>query len=125
VAPRRFLEALTGTEPLKPAAGSGRLEMAGLLTDHERNPFLARVLVNRLWHHLFGRGIVASVDDLGVMGQPPTHPELLDYLADRFVASGWSIKAMHRLIVGSRAYRMASRPDPEADDLDPGNELWH
>jgi len=125
IVPRRFLEVLA--DPSATAAtteGSGRLGLARRLVEPS-NPLTARVMVNRLWHHHFGRGIVSSVDDFGVMGRAPTHPELLDYLASRFVASGWSLKAMHRLIVTSRAYRMASRPDPEADRLDPGNELWH
>ena len=82
-------------------------------------------MVNRLWHHHFGRGLVSSVDDFGAMGREPTHPELLDHLATRFVASGWSIKTMHRLIVHSRAYRMASQLTPDFDSLDPSNELWH
>jgi Protein of unknown function (DUF1553)/Protein of unknown function (DUF1549)/Planctomycete cytochrome C len=123
---RRFLEVLT--DPATPAAsspeGSGRLELARRFVE-PTNPLTARVLVNRLWHHHFGRGIVASVDDFGAMGRAPTHPELLDYLASRLVDSGWSIKAMHRLIVSSRAYRMSSQLDPEADRLDPSNEFWH
>ena len=90
--PRRFLEALAGPEPLAVAHGSGRLELARQMTDPALNPFLPRVMVNRVWHHLFGRGIVASVDNFGVLGEPPTHPELLDYLADRFVQDGWSVK---------------------------------
>ncbi len=123
--PRRFLEVLSDPSATTgPTDGSGRLELARRLVE-PTNPLTARVLVNRLWHHHFGRGIVPSVDDFGVMGRGPSHPELLDYLASRFVASGWSLKAMHRLIVTSRAYRMSSRPDPEADRLDPGNELWH
>ncbi|WP_435016403.1 PSD1 and planctomycete cytochrome C domain-containing protein [Tundrisphaera sp. TA3] len=122
--PRRFLEAIAGPAPSGSPEGSGRLELARRIAD-PANPLTARVLVNRLWHHHFGRGIVASVDDFGVMGQAPTHPELLDFLASEFVRSGWSIKAMHRLIVGSRAYRMDSRPDPEADGRDPVNALWH
>ncbi len=124
VAPRRFLEVLAGDSPPSTSEGSGRLELARKLVE-PANPLTARVLVNRLWHHHFGRGIVPSVDDFGAMGREPTHPDLLDFLATRFVASGWSVKAIHRLIVTSRAYRMASRPDPEGDRLDPGNELWH
>ncbi len=126
VVPRRFLEVLSApqTSPSTPEAGSGRLELASRLVDRS-NPLPARVMVNRLWHHHFGRGLVASVDDFGAMGREPTHPDLLDYLASRFVESGWSIKAMHRLILNSRAYRMSSRLDPEGDRLDPTNELWH
>ncbi len=124
VAPRRFLEVLAGDSPAWTSEGSGRLELARKMAD-PANPLTARVLVNRLWHHHFGRGIVPSVDDFGAMGREPTHPELLDYLASRFVASGWSIKAMHRLIVTSKAYRMSSQLAPESDRLDPSNELWH
>jgi hypothetical protein len=124
LAPRRFLEALAGPEGLK-ASGSGRLELAAQVTDPRRNPFLARVMVNRIWHHLFGRGIVASVDDFGVMGQPPTHPELLDYLADRFVRDGWSVKRLVRRLVLSSAYRMSSRRGTEGDRADPENLLLH
>jgi hypothetical protein len=123
VAPRRFLEALAGPTPLKCGSGSGRLELAEQLTDVRRNPLLARVLVNRVWHHLFGRGIVASVDDMGVMGQPPTHPELLDYLADRFVTDGWSIKRLIRELVLSATYRMSSVRGGAGDPVDPENLL--
>jgi len=126
VAPRRFLEVFSdpATASAPPPEGSGRLELARRIVD-PGNPLTPRVLVNRLWHHHFGRGIVPSVDDFGAMGREPTHPELLDHLASCFMASGWSIKAMHRLIVTSRAYRMSSQLDPEADRLDPSNELWH
>ena len=124
VAPRRFLEVLA--DPATPASteGSGRLELARRVAD-PGNPLTARVMVNRLWHHHFGRGLVPSVDDFGAMGREPTHPELLDYLARRFLASGWSIKAMHRLMVSTKAYRMSSQLEPEADRVDPSNELWH
>ncbi|WP_435009281.1 PSD1 and planctomycete cytochrome C domain-containing protein [Tundrisphaera lichenicola] len=123
-APRQFLEVFGGPEVPAPSDGSGRLELARRVAD-PTNPLTARVMVNRLWHHHFGRGIVPSVDDFGAMGREPTHPELLDHLASRFVESGWSIKAIHRLIVNSRAYRMSSQLTPEADQLDPSNELWH
>jgi hypothetical protein len=123
--PRRFLAALAGPGRLLVARGSGRLELARLMTDPARNPFLARVLVNRVWHHLFGRGIVASVDNFGVLGDRPTHPELLDYLADRFVRQGWSVKRLIRELVLSSTYRMSSRPDPKADQADPQNLLLH
>jgi hypothetical protein len=122
-APRQLLVAIAGEQP-PPASGSGRLELAQRLVDPS-NPFVARVLVNRLWQHHFGRGIVATPDDFGVQGQPPTHPELLDYLASEFVRQGWSIKAMHRLMVLSNAYRMASRSDAKSDDADPQNKLLH
>jgi hypothetical protein len=125
LAPRRFLEALAGPDPLRVAHGSGRLELARQMTDPERNPLLARVMVNRIWHHLFGRGIVGSVDNFGELGGRPTHPELLDYLADRFIKEGWSVKKMIRTLVLTRAYQMSSRPDERADQADPGNLLLH
>ena len=121
--PRRFLEAISGDKPIADA-GSGRLELARQLVGPS-NPFVARVVVNRVWHHLFGRGIVASVDNFGVLGEPPTHPELLDHLADRFVRDGWSLKRLIRTIVLTRSYRMSSRPESASDAADPGNLLWH
>jgi hypothetical protein len=123
--PRRFLEALAGPGPLTTGPGSGRLELARSMTDPARNPLIARVLVNRVWHHLFGRGIVASVDNFGVLGEPPTHPELLDFLADRFVRDGWSLKQLIRELVLSSAYRMSTQDDPAAADADPQNLLLH
>ena len=123
-APRRFLEALAGPERLSVARGSGRMELVHQMTDPALDPFLPRVMVNRIWHHLFGRGIVASVDNLGVLGEAPTHPELLDYLADQFVKDGWSIKKTIRMLVLSSAYRMSSHPT-DADQADPQNLLLH
>jgi hypothetical protein len=123
--PRRFLEALAGPKPLRIPRGSGRRELAREMTDPALNPFLARVHVNRLWHHLFGRGIVASVDNFGVLGERPTHPELLDYLADRFIQEGWSVKKMIRTLVLSSAYRMAATPGGDGNRLDPENLLLH
>jgi hypothetical protein len=125
VVPRRFLEALAGPEPLPVTHGSGRLELARQLTDPALNPLLARVMVNRVWHHLFGRGIVPSVDNFGVLGEPPSHPELFDYLADRFVREGWSVKRLVRALVLSSSYRMAARPDARADAADPQDRLLH
>src|SRR5262249_11727973 len=104
--PRRFLEALVGPDGIKVERGSGRLELARQLTDPAVTPFVPRVMVNRIWHHLFGRGIVGSVDNFGVLGEAPSHPELLDYLADQFVKDGWSTKKMIRQLVLTRAYRM-------------------
>jgi hypothetical protein len=124
-APRRFLEALAGPEPLPAVQSSGRRQLARQMTDPALNPLLPRVMVNRVWHHLFGRGIVASVDNFGVLGEPPTHPELLDYLADRFVKEGWSVKKLIRALVLSRAYQMSSAPDARADQADPQNLLLH
>ena len=124
--PRRFLEALGGTRPPDYGPGSGRLQLAQQITD-PTNPLTARVIVNRVWHHLFGRGIVPSVDNFGVLGQPPTNPELLDHLADRFVkVHRWSLKQLIRELVLSRAYQMATDPsDSRAENLDPTNALLH
>jgi hypothetical protein len=102
-----------------------RLALAQWLTS-EGNPLTARVFVNRIWHHHFGRGIVATLDNFGVMGDPPTHPELLDWLAVEFASKGWSIKQMHRLMMTSEAYQMASAYE-DADNAanDPENHnLW-
>ncbi|MCW3100691.1 MAG: Protein of unknown function (DUF1553)/Protein of unknown function (DUF1549)/Planctomycete [Chthonomonadaceae bacterium] len=122
--PRRFFEALNGPQQPVPAAGSGRLELAHRLTA-ATNPLLPRVMVNRLWMHHFGDGIVKTPDDFGIMGERPTHPELLDWLAKEFIRQGWSLKAMHRLMVTSATYRMASRTDAKSDDADPQNRLLH
>ena len=94
---RRFLEVLGGAGRETVAEGSGRLELAGYMVDPRANPLLPRVLVNRLWQHHFGEGLVRTVDDFGVMGQRPSHPELLDWLAGEFLARGWSLKAMHQV----------------------------
>jgi hypothetical protein len=122
---RRFLEALAGDGPLAIARGSGRLELARQMTDPARNPFLARVLLNRVWHHLFGRGLVASVDNFGVLGERPSHPELLDFLADQFVRESWSLKKLIRTLMLTRVYQLASHGDPGADQADPQNVLLH
>ncbi|MGL4550038.1 MAG: DUF1553 domain-containing protein, partial [Gemmataceae bacterium] len=122
-APRRFLEALAGDRPLS-TAGSGRLELARQIVDPAVTPLAPRAMVNRAWHHLFGRGIAPSVDDLGVMGTPPTHPALLDHLAARFCREGWSVKRLVRELVLSRAYAMSSDPTA-ADGADPENRLFH
>jgi hypothetical protein len=119
---RRFLEAIDGVD--KPAS-SGRLELADRLTADD-NPLFARVAVNRVWHHLFGRGIVASLDNFGVLGQAPSHPELLDYLAARFRDDGYSVKSLIRTLVTSSAYRMSSQThDRVAEERDPNNVLLH
>jgi hypothetical protein len=88
------------------------------------NPLTARVMANRIWQHHFGRGIVRSSSDYGYRGTPPTHPELLDWLASEFVARGWSMKAMHKLIVMSSAYQMTTVPDASALAKDPENDLY-
>jgi hypothetical protein len=125
VVPRRFLEILGGADQATVAEGSGRLELARRMVDPRANPLLPRVLVNRLWQHHFGEGLVRTVDDFGVMGQKPSHPQLLDWLAGEFVARGWSIKAMHRLMVTSSTYRMSSTLRADADRLDPSNVHLH
>ncbi len=128
--PRRHLEAFAGSQRLDVKTGSGRLELARQMTDPKQTPLIARVYVNRVWHHLFGRGIVGSVDNFGVLGEAPTHPELLDYLAHRFSSPlpagfDWSSKKLIRTLVLTRAYQMASTPDLQAVEADPGNSLLH
>ncbi|MGE0377795.1 MAG: PSD1 and planctomycete cytochrome C domain-containing protein [Planctomycetaceae bacterium] len=108
VVPRRFLEVFGGERMPRPKQGSGRLELARWMVDPAKTPILPRVVVNRIWQHYFGRGIVPTPDDFGHMGLPPSHPELLDWLASELVDSGWSLKHVHRLILNSAAYRMAS-----------------
>ena len=124
--PRRFLEAIAGPDQPEIKHGSGRLELARQIVDPV-NPLTSRVIVNRVWYHLFGRGIVATVDNFGVLGQRPSHPELLDYLSARFIREqGWSIKGLIRELVLSRAYQMSSRPaDDDAEKADPDNHLLH
>ena len=97
---------------------SGRLELARWIAS-PRNPLTSRVMVNRIWQHHFGRGLVATSDNFGTRGERPSHPELLDWLATRFVESGWSVKALHRLIVSSNTYRQSGRSGPEAQRADP------
>jgi cytochrome c553 len=126
VVPRRFLEALTGEAAAVETSGSGRRELARAITAPD-NPFFARVFVNRVWLHLFGRGLVPTPDDFGVLGETPSHPELLDWLADWFRTEGqWSVKRLIRLLVTSNAYQMASQPsNRQAEELDPENRWWH
>ena len=119
--PRKNLEIL-GNDPLPPGAGSGRLQLADWLT-RDSNPLLARVMVNRIWQHHFGRGLVGTENDFGTRGQRPTHPQLLDWLAARFKESGYSVKAMHRLIMASAAYQRSSDFDVRASAIDPDAKL--
>jgi hypothetical protein len=119
--PRGVLTAVRTTAP-KISKGSGRLELAQWLTQ-PNHPLTARVMVNRVWSHLFGAGLVRSPDNFGVRGETPTHPELLDYLATKFVSEGWSVKKLVREIVSSRAYRMSSIANAAALKLDPENRL--
>ncbi len=124
VAPRHFLQVVAGANQAPVASGSGRLELARKMASAE-NPLTARVMVNRLWKHHFGYGLVRTADNFGRTGDRPTHPELLDYLASRFVESGWSVKALHRMILLSNAYQMSSRVDGAAARVDPENKLLH
>lgn len=124
VAARGFLTVLSGGKPMHIRSGSGRLELAERINAPD-NPLTSRVIVNRLWHHLLGRGLVATTDDFGVLGQRPTHPELLDFLASRFLRDGQSIKRMIRYIVLSRTYQMSSVANASAIAADPDNLLWH
>jgi mono/diheme cytochrome c family protein len=105
-----------------PTAGFNRLDLARWLVDR-RNPLLGRVTMNRLWQHYFGKGLVETENDFGTQGTPPSHPELLDWLATEFPERGWSLKAMHRLIVTSSTYRQSSRARPELAGVDPHNKL--
>jgi hypothetical protein len=124
VVPRRLLTAISGENQPELTSGSGRLELAKRLLDPS-NPFPARVMSNRIWHHLFGRGIVSSTDNFGVLGQRPTHPELLDHLAIQFVEGGWSFKKLIRSLMLTRAYQMDSQVNPAYADSDPQNLWWH
>ncbi|MCA8986219.1 MAG: PSD1 domain-containing protein [Planctomycetaceae bacterium] len=121
---RHFLTAIKTAQPMEISTGSGRLQLAEAILD-PANPLTSRVMANRIWHHLLGRGIVPTVDDFGFLGERPTHPELLDHLAIRFQEQGFSIKKMIREIVLSRSYQMASMADPQAKEQDPKNLLWH
>ncbi len=118
--PRYFLDAIDPT-PFKPV-NSGRLQLAESLAS-KSNPLTARVMVNRIWHHVFGRGIVGTTDNFGRLGELPTHPELLDYLAQRFIDSGGSIKDMIRLLVSSKAFQLDDRAPTGAVEKDPDNKL--
>lgn len=113
--PRQFLSLFGPQKPF--ARGSGRLELAQAIVD-PRNPLTARVMVNRLWQHHFGRGLAGTPSDFGRQGSPPSHPELLDWLAAEFMRSGWSLKHMHRLMMMSQAYRRTGSKDGAAADPD-------
>ena len=122
-AQRRLLSKILGTAPFQ-TSGSGRLELAGRIAD-PNNPLTARLMVNRLWQQVFGRGLAASVDNLGTLGEKPTHPDLLDALARRFIEDGWSIKKMLRAMVLSEAFRQGSQTTAAAHTVDPQNNLLH
>ena len=121
-APKVFPQVLQRSDDPVVAHGSGRLELAQWLSSPS-NPMTARVMVNRLWLGHFGEGIVRTPDNWGKMGERPTHPELLDYLAARFVETGWSVKRMQKLIMMSAAYQMSSDASPEGIAADPENRL--
>jgi hypothetical protein len=123
IVPKRFPLILAGDRQPAISHGSGRLELAHWLAE-PRNPLPARVMVNRIWQWHFGEGIVRTPSNFGTAGERPTHPELLDYLADQFIANRWSVKAMHRLIMLSSTYRMSSEAPLEKRKQDPENRLW-
>ncbi len=118
VVPRRFLEVLSEGEPTPFRRGSGRLELARAIVSPD-NPLAARVVVNRVWMHHFGRGLVATPSNFGTLGERPTHPELLDDLAVRFVENGWSLKWLHREILNSATYRQSAVLRPQSVAVDP------
>jgi hypothetical protein len=120
-APHGFLAILPEPESRQLSQGSGRLALARAIACRE-NPLTARVMVNRVWQHHFGQGLVRTPSNFGALGEPPAHPELLDYLASRFMASGWSIKKLHRAIMLSAVYQSSSRSD-ERNDIDGDNRL--
>jgi hypothetical protein len=123
VVPRGVLQVATlGAAPTMPADQSGRRELANWIVS-PKNPLTARVYVNRVWHHLFGAGLVRTLDNFGTTGELPSHGELLDYLASKFMQDGWSTKRLIRDIVLSRAYRMTTTMNREAMAIDPENRL--
>ncbi len=120
--PRRFVSFL---DPATFTDGSGRLELARAVV-HPKNPLTARVWVNRLWLNHFGRGLVSTPSDFGLRSDPPSHPELLDFLARRLIADNWSTKKLHKLILLSATYAQSSDDNPAARGVDPDNRLlWH
>ena len=119
---RHFLTVLGGAELPPDDKSSGRLRLADWLLDPS-NPLPARVMANRIWQQHFGKGLVPTPNDFGKQGKPPTHPELLDWLASRFIAEGWSVKKLHRTIMLSRTYRLASTRDTDALAKDANNAL--
>ena len=125
--PRRWLQRFGG-QSVPADAGSGRLQLAQWITD-PANPLTARVMINRIWQHHFGKGLVPTPNDFGTRGALPSHPELLDWLADQFVKSGWNMKSMHRLMLLSAAYRQSSvgvsrQLHETAMTIDPNNQLY-
>lgn len=124
VVARGFPTVIEGPELPQISEGSGRLELAKWLTD-PAHPLTARVMVNRVWQHLFGRGLVSTPDNFGTTGRAPSHPELLDYLAESFIDQGWSVKSLIREMIGTRVYRLDSNNDVNNEAIDPDNVyLW-
>jgi hypothetical protein len=123
VVPRRFPTILAGEHQPPITSESGRLPLAQWIASPD-NPLTARVMANRLWQYHFGEGIVRTPSNFGKMGEPPTNPELLDFLAGELIRSGWSLKAMHRLIMLSATYRQSSIPPDDNRRLDPDNRLF-
>jgi len=122
--PRGFLEVFAGKHNIGSGPGSGRLELAGYLSSAE-NPQTARVYVNRVWQWIFGVGIVTTPNDFGKLGGRPSHPELLDWLAIRFIEEGWSTKKLVRRLVLSQTFRQSGEVSSMASEQDPDNRLWH
>jgi cytochrome c553 len=126
--PRQFVHFLAGPNQQPFSTGSGRLELARAIVDPQ-NPLTARVIVNRVWAHHFGAGLVRTPSDFGTRAEPPSHPELLDWLTSRFIADGWSLKSLHRRIMFSETYRQSSREPAsaawlaQAKQSDPENRL--
>jgi hypothetical protein len=122
--PRGNIRLLGGPATRDVLDSSGRLELARSIAS-DTNPLTARVFVNRVWLHLFGEGLVRTPDDFGHLGEKPVHPELLDYLAARFVAEGWSLKKLVKLMVTSATWRQAGATSAAALTKDAENRLWH
>ena len=120
--PRQFIKVIAGPDRKPFEKGSGRLELAKAIASPD-NPLTARVLVNRVWMYHFGAPLVRTPGDFGVRSEPPTHPELLDWLASRFVREGWSVKKLHRWIMLSSAYGQSTANNPAAAKIDPANQL--
>jgi len=121
-APRRFLRILSSSDRAHYTEGSGRLALANDIASAD-NPLTARVIVNRVWQHHFGRGLVDTPSNFGTQGSPPTHPELLDTLSVKFMKAGWSLKWLHREIMLSRTYQLSSNHSPIGETTDPENRL--
>ncbi|MFN7139970.1 MAG: PSD1 and planctomycete cytochrome C domain-containing protein, partial [Limisphaerales bacterium] len=120
--PRQFLEIIAGEERKPFEKGSGRLEMAQAIASRD-NPLTSRVIVNRVWMHHFGKGLVTTPSDFGLRSDPPSHPELLDWLAWNFMENGWSLKKLHRQIMLSAVYQQSSADNADAAAIDPNNTL--